>query len=64
MNSVNLPKWLCDNKIAISRNEGKRMIHNGLIWLNGEQIKQMEVEVKAGDEIQIPAKRLKVVIEP
>jgi len=48
-----LPKFLSENGIVDSTNEGRRMIKQGAIKVNGEKFEQEDLYLKAGMVIQV-----------
>lgn len=48
-----LPKFLSENKIVDSTNEGRRMIKQGAIKVNGDKYEQEDIRLEAGMVIQV-----------
>ncbi|MDI3508131.1 MAG: tyrosyl-tRNA synthetase [Clostridiales bacterium] len=61
-NSIWLPRFLADHKLAPTSSEGRRLIQQGAVKINGQKSPEETVRLKSGDIIQVGKRRFAKIL--
>ncbi|MBZ4665702.1 tyrosine--tRNA ligase [Mahella sp.] len=60
--SIWLPRFLADHKLAPTSSEGRRLIQQGAVKINGQKSSEENVQLKPGDIIQVGKRRFAKIL--
>ncbi|AEE96363.1 tyrosine--tRNA ligase [Mahella australiensis] len=60
--SIWLPRFLADHKLAPTSSEGRRLIQQGAVKINGQKSSEENVRLKSGDIIQVGKRRFAKIL--